>query len=333
MTDACMHEAQKIFGVPENFFDVAQQMVQEVEWELILRMGERNVSDTELRKIIENDHLAASSADFIRECYHRAIIDKVSDAAKLTWHISSFYRRYPYFAQYEYFAYGKLSREIKEELDNWEFRAYLDIFADDVRSKMHGQNIRVHNSDFLTLQEAEKFVAEHEDHITLVPCNCKCEAYYHDRPLNVCMELSDGPNSNADRGHGEKLTLAQAKEKLREFNRKGLMQNGEEFFICNCDGQCCYPLKMAREVGSRGVYPRSHYQIDWHEDECINCGRCTQICNFSAFWKDENKKVHYNRELCWGCTICAPNCPKNAIHLIPCEQPDVKEKDVGKWVH
>lgn len=333
MTESDLRRAQELFGVPEEFFDVAQQMVQEAEWELILRMGESDVSDAALRRLIETDRLAADSADFIRECYHRSIIDKVSDAPELTWHISSFYRRYPYYAQFEYYAYGKLPRETKEALNAWEFRVYLDTFAEDVRAKMRGENKWVHNSDFLTLQEAEDFVAKHEGHITLVPCNCKCEAYYHERPLNVCMELCDGPNSNADRGRGERLTLEQAKAKLREFNRKGLMQNGEEHFICNCDGQCCYPLNMARATGSQGVYPRSHYQIDWHEDECVNCGRCTQICNFSAFWKDEDKKVHYNPELCWGCTICAPNCPKNAIHLIPCPKPETLEEDCEKRVH
>lgn len=39
-----------------------------------------------------------------------------------------------------------------------------------------------------------------------------------------------------------------------------------------------------------------------------------------AFYKDDNRKVHYDVDKCWGCTICAPNCPKHAIHLLPREQ-------------
>ena len=182
---------------------------------------------------------------------------------------------------------------------------------------MQGIDTHVHNSDFLTLEEAYAFVDKNKDHIHVYACNCKAMMYYHDRPVAVCMGFYDGPNSEADRGHGEKLTAEQAKAKLKEFNKKGLMQNGEDYGLCNCDGFACYPLQMARTLGSQGIYPKSNYDIDWHEDECVNCGKCTTICNFQAFTKDENKKVHYNKDLCWGCTICAPNCPKGAIHLIP----------------
>ncbi len=43
---------------------------------------------------------------------------------------------------------------------------------------------------------------------------------------------------------------------------------------------------------------------------------------FQAFLirQDENRKVHYDVDKCWGCTICAPSCPKHAIHLLPREQ-------------
>ena len=64
----------------------------------------------------------------------------------------------------------------------------------------------------------------------------------------------------------------------------------------------------------------NNWKIDWHEDECVNCGKCTKICNFGAFYKDNNRKVHYDADKCWGCTICAPSCPKHAIHLLPREQ-------------
>lgn len=312
-----LQKAMELFEIPANLEQAAQAMVQEVEWELILAMGKDPMTDADLRALIEKHKLAADPADFIRLCYSRAILNKVTDLEEPAWKISNLYGRYPYFAQYEYYAYGKLSRETKDALNAFDLEVYLGIYADDVRSKMRGENTHVHNSDFLTLEEAYAFVEKHEGHIYLYPCNCKCMMYYHDRPLNVCMGFYDGPNSEADRGHGERLTVRQAKEKLKEFNRKGLMQNGEDYAICNCDGYCCYPLQMARSVGAKGVYPKSHYDIDWHPEECINCGKCTTICNFGAFQRGADKTVTYRKDLCWGCTICAPNCPKGAIHLIP----------------
>lgn len=94
------------------------------------------------------------------------------------------------------------------------------------------------------------------------------------------------------------------------------MQNGEDFAICNCYGNCCYPLQLAKSLGSKHIYPKSNYDIKWDEEKCIHCGRCVRVCNFDAFYFDENKKVHYDAEKCWECTICAPNCSKEVIHLV-----------------
>ena len=49
---AILQKAQKLYGTPEQFFDVAQQMVHEEEWLLISLMEERDVPDGELRKLV-----------------------------------------------------------------------------------------------------------------------------------------------------------------------------------------------------------------------------------------------------------------------------------------
>ena len=312
-----LKQAEALFEVPEHLEQAALAMVLEVEWELILAMGKEPVTDARLRKLVVEKKLAADPVDFIRLCYGRGIINKVEGAEEPSYKISTLYGRFPYFTQFEYFAYGKLPKEMKDQLNAWDLEVYVGIYGDDVRARVRGEKIHVHNSDFLTLEEAYAFVEKHEGHIYLFPCNCKCMMYYHDRPLNVCLGFYDGPNSEADRGHGESLTVAQAKAYLKEFNRKGLMQNGEDYAICNCDGYCCYPLQMARLVGSEGIYPTSHYNIEWDEEKCIDCGKCATICNFGAFQKGADKKVTYDKALCWGCTICAPNCPKEAIALTP----------------
>lgn len=335
-----LQQAMELFEVPEQFYEVSQLMVKEVEWELILLMGKEPMPESQLCRLVEEKRLAADGWSFIRECYHRAILDKKIDVdlhqdpeelraefakykdpaqeKEMSYQISNFYGRYPFYSQYEYYDYGRLvSREMKEKLNAWDLEVYLGIFGDNVRAKMRGEESFVHNSTFLTLEEAYEIVEKNAGHLSVTACNCKTMEYDHDRPTNVCMGFFDGPNSPTDRGYGHALTVEQAKAKIKELNQKGLMQNGEDFGFCNCDGLCCYPLKMARAVGSRGIYPKSNYEIDWHEDECVSCGKCTKICNFGAFQKGEDKKVHYQKDLCWGCTICAPNCPKGAIHLKP----------------
>lgn len=313
-------KAHELFEVPAQFDEVADLMVHEVEWQVILLAGKEPMTDRALREMIEKNRLAASPYVLIKEMYARAIINKVTDAEEPTWQIGNFYRRYSYYAQFEYYEFGCLPRELIDALYDWQTGIYQDIFVPQVTAKLAGEDIEIHNQTYLTLEETFEIIDEHPDNIHLVPCNCKCQKYYHDRKLNVCTHLFSPPNSEGDRGLGEPVSAEEAKRRIRSFNASGLMQNGEDDGFCNCDGLCCFPQKMAEKVGSRFVYPKSNWKIDWHADECINCGKCTKICNFGAFYKDENGKVHYNVDKCWGCTICSPNCPKGAIHLLPREE-------------
>lgn len=320
LSDENRKKAHELFGVPEQFDEVADLMVHEEEWQVILLMGKEPVTDKELRKNIEKNRLAASPYVLINRMYTRAVIDKVVDADEPAWKISSFYRRYSYYAQFEYYEFGCLPRELIDALYDWQTGVYQSIFIPQVKAKMNGEDIEIHNQTYMTLEECDEVIDAHPDDIHLLPCNCKCQKFFHDRKLNVCTHLFRHPNGEVDRGLGEPVTAEEAKKKIREFNASGLMQNGEDGGFCNCDGLCCFPQQMAKKVGSRLFYPKSNWKIDWHEDECINCGKCTKICNFGAFYKDDNRKVHYDVDKCWGCTICAPNCPKGAIHLLPREQ-------------
>jgi MinD superfamily P-loop ATPase len=46
-------------------------------------------------------------------------------------------------------------------------------------------------------------------------------------------------------------------------------------------------------------------------DTCINCGRCSTVCNFGAISKD----IVVNEGKCEGCTVCKVACPVNAITM------------------
>lgn len=317
LTEEQRKRAHEIFEVPEQFSDVADIMVHEVEWQVLLLMEKRTVTDEELRELIEDRQLANSSYLLIRDMFSRAVINKDTSAETLSWKASTFYRRYSYFAQYERYDFGRLGKEIIDALYEWQMEVYIGIYREDVQQKMKGIETWIHNQDFITLEEALEELEKHPDDIYILPCNCKSQKYFHSRMINVCTHTESWPNSEVDRGMAEHVTLEEAKRRVKQFNKHGLMQNGEAGGFCNCDGLCCFPLNMAYKLGSRGFYPRPHYRIDYHEDECIQCGRCTKICNFGAFHKDENGRVAFDRSKCWGCTICTTNCPKKAIHLIP----------------
>ena len=306
LSDEDRKKAHELFEVPEQFDEVADLMVHEEEWQVILLMGKEPMAEKELRKLMEKNRLAASPYVLINRMYSRNVLNKVTDADEPTWKISDFYSRYSYYAQFEYYEFGCLPRELIEALYDWQTEIYQSIYLPQVKAKVAGEGVYVHNQTYLTLEEFDKIIDGHHGSIHLVPCNCKSQKYFHDRKLNVCVNMNDGPNSAVDRGMGEPISPEDMKKKVREFNASGLMQNGEDGFICNCDGLCCFPMQMAYKAGSRLVYPESNWKIDWHEDECVNCGKCTKICNFGAFYKDDNRKVHYDVDKCRAAPSARP---------------------------
>ena len=307
-----------LFEVPEDLNAEALKMLSQQEMQLILLMERRTILNDALEKEIADAGIAENPARLIQSAYSRSVLNKArDDSGALCWRISNFYGRYPYFAQFEPEEYARFSRAKKDRLNEWDFDLYYGVFSKDVQAKIRGEETYVHNSTFLTLPEAYALMEKHHENIYRVPCNCKCMMDVTEKPRNVCINFESGDNTPSDRGHGEKLTLEFAKELMRDWNRRGLMQNGEDFAICNCDGQSCYPLQMARKAGSQGIYPRSNYIIHWDAETCINCGNCARICNFGAFTVGEDKKVSFHEDLCWGCTICSANCPKGAITLSP----------------
>lgn len=316
-----VERAMHFYETPPQFYEAARLMVTDEELVLIANMGMKVCTVDEIKKIIADNNLADDAEGFIDSAWRRYIINKVKEegADEVKYQIATFYARYPIFAQYEQKMYRTLPKPVIDALNDWDFEVYFAMHRKTVLDKMKGigLNVRIHQSDFMPLEEALLAIDETENQITIVPCNCKTMTHYQHKPTDVCINLgkSDPLNSQQARGYGKKVTKEEAKELISQCSKDGLMHCGEYEHYCNCDGVCCYPLRMARELGSRGVYPRAHYQIEFHESECDHCGKCADICNFNAFAYDAYGKVVFHPERCYGCTICSANCPLKAIHL------------------
>jgi MinD superfamily P-loop ATPase len=59
----------------------------------------------------------------------------------------------------------------------------------------------------------------------------------------------------------------------------------------------------------------SGYIAKIDHEKCINCGLCEKKCNFLAIYRDAEKKVQVNEDLCRGCEGCLTACKKGAITL------------------
>lgn len=53
-------------------------------------------------------------------------------------------------------------------------------------------------------------------------------------------------------------------------------------------------------------------------DACVWCGKCAEVCEYTAIREIEQDGKHLafvNKAICTGCGICAPVCPVNAIEI------------------
>ena len=68
--------------------------------------------------------------------------------------------------------------------------------------------------------------------------------------------------------------------------------------------------------------------------ECINCGRCEELCRFEAI-KDSEKDIRIDELKCESCGVCEYICPTEAIELVPEEQGEyyVSETPYCSFVH
>lgn len=341
------NKAMEIFETPAEFYEEAKLMLTEDEIRYIALAGKEPHTQEDIRALIVSNGLSDDPAAFLKSMYDRAVVEKVvpdykspmralfgNPDAKIPFEeirrdgvdeelnrialykVTNFYTRYPYFAQFELEKYAPIPQEKKDALNEWDLQVYMGMYEDVIRSKMNGYEEKMHQNDWVNMDEAMKILEKNRDFIYIIPCNCKSMDYprYQGR-LEVCVRFYAGINTEYDRGHGRRISLEEAKELVRQFNREGLMQCGEGYSMCNCDGKCCYPVKVAQRMGAERVFPRSNWKTIWHEDKCINCGKCAKICNFAAFSKGEDGKVRFDESRCVGCTICSSNCPVGAITL------------------
>lgn len=309
-------KAMEVWEVPEEFYEAAVPMYRGYEAELAVMFGRNPVSGQEICRLLK-EWGKAEPERLLFESYQRNVLEKCEgdESGSTFYKMTDFYTRYPYFAQYEPEAYGKFSQETVDRLNAWDLKVYMERTSQAALDIAAGKDVPMHQTQYLTLQESYDMMDTLGEEILILPCNCKAMGRCTEKPVNVCInKLEKGPNTPYDRKLGKILTLEETKELIRQINKKGLMQSGENNVLCNCDGVYCYPTKMARILGTRLHYPTSHYETLWDESVCIQCGKCTKICNFGAFYKDKEGKVKFDPEKCWGCTTVPQTVPKAQLH-------------------
>jgi len=310
-------------------------MVDEHEMELVLLISEhvqgadRSLTVERIADLWGLNY--AQTEEIVQRAYGRCILNKVEEDGLTKYSPADFYARLDHFAKYE--NWHDIPAEDRQIIN----LSFLDQFIKkhkvNVGRKMRGLESEnaLPNDTVMLLSEVEEMIEAASD-IVVQPCDCRKLGENCNKPVETCIWLDEGARQSLDRGHGRRLTKEEAIELLRWTDKKGLMHTADSAWrerglhaICNCCACDCYPFRAAQELGSKGVWPKSHYIAAHDLDLCNMCGSCVKRCHFEAFYHDgstmeldgkEKKRVLYDLEKCWGCGLCANTCPEGAISMI-----------------
>ena len=81
--------------------------------------------------------------------------------------------------------------------------------------------------------------------------------------------------------------------------------------ICFCCDDCCgYFVTPDKYICDKGKFIEKT-----NMEECTHCGECEPVCYFKAR-KMNDGKLKVDREICYGCGLCALNCPIKCITMV-----------------
>lgn len=320
MEQAMIKKFAELFAAPEFIVPYLNYFVSDKEIELVVCLdGEKlTVKQIAERLGLDEDKVVK----LLENSYKKSVINKEEVDGEILYYASDFYSKLDYQCKFDE-NYFNIEKDLRDKLDSWCYEVYKGKMMPYVEDLLAGKEVEKKPETFLLMKDLDKLLDMVQE-IRVVPCNCRRLADNCKKPVNVCIAFDDCIN---DRTFGETLTKEEAKQIIVNAHKKGLMQsinsdwaeNGPTW-MCNCCSCCCYPTRLATELGTRGVWPLLKYVAEHDENKCNNCGACVRKCNFKAFYfVGENKrdrKVKFDKTKCWGCGICETSCPTKAISIV-----------------
>ncbi len=294
------------FKIPEEAYDVISHLLTDEERHFITEIDIELFTASDAVKISRKRISLLQGEKFLQNGYKRGVFNLV-DAGKKMYSLNSFYGRLDVFAISEIEKYRELTEEQKNRLDTWYFGDYAASLDPDL-------SVRPTSDEVLPLEEVLEFIDKQDRTIYLNPCDCRSLAGKCDKPVLTCITYKNGLNSFSHRGHSKVITKEEAKELVRDADKKGLMHTVNPNGICNCCGDCCYLFRAGSSRNSTGFWPKAPYIIETDSEKCISCGKCTKTCHFKVFTLD--KRLEADKSKCVGCGVCVGKCPKGALTLI-----------------
>jgi len=315
----------KVFAAPEFITPYLHFFAAETEMRLVVLLGKESLTAEDIAARMSGRTEEING--LLHEAFNRQIINQETKDGSIYYSASNFGSRLDNFCMFG--NYTVIPRKVRKKLDEWCFEEYLkrnDYFKKVIDADPEYDNC--HNEWVLLLDEVEALI-DAAPVIRVLPCDCKMMADNCDYSREICLTLD--PKRITDRTGGRDLTKEEAKQLVRKLDREGLMHTGGPpnwkeagpSVVCNCCSCCCYPFRAAKQLGTKGKWPKARYVAELDREKCISCGLCAGRCHFAAFNVDKvdqtaglKKAISFNADLCWGCGLCVNTCPVQAIRLV-----------------
>ncbi len=207
------------------------------------------------------------------------------------------------------------------------------------------------SSTVMPISMVRRAIEESSYRMIMDKCICRdchtCQNY----PIEMgCIMLGEACRKMVGRGVGRYATVEEALSHLERAAELGLVagcawaeiealamgispeQHDRYVEICLCCPCCCLALHQLKKIMSVTVVKDRFRSVGWRAcgtDDCIQCGRCVDICPSEAV-ELSGKGISVSDE-CIGCGLCAFKCPEQAIAMEETEPMKDDILDYFRW--
>lgn len=175
------------------------------------------------------------------------------------------------------------------------------------------------NAEILPYEKVNELIDQAKQ-VGIARCPCREFEQNCDAPRESCMTFDTTCTYLVERGFARYITKDEMKQKLKDFDKMGLVRQVNNTrnrleVICHCCPCCCGFLRALTEHGNPGAMTRSAFLPTRDMEKCIGCGTCAdKRCPMKATEMIDEKPI-VNFERCIGCSLCATGCPQDAIRM------------------
>jgi len=307
-----------LLETPPMFTDVLPLIVRPEEVELLLRLSQKELSITELSRLLRLPrHVLRSRVDNL---YGRGFLSKKGEGLFSVRPFERIISRH--LSEGRIGALGKHVAALADyRMDEHVRGARADPYPEGKVLPIPDALIQP-ISVVLPYDNAVSILTKARS-ISLRECGCRITYRNCDNPLGTCLALDEFSEELVERGIAKEIHLEEARDVLKIANAHGLVNQalytdwlkGEVFDICSCCSCCCIYLRALMNYGVKHHIAKSGLVASVNMDECTGCGTCLERCRFGAR-RLENGKSVVMRENCYGCGLCTTTCEAQACRLV-----------------